>query len=505
MAEIFFNYEGNVTMIQSNLNDKMKNVIDKYISKIGKNANNLIFLYDGQIVNEDLSFQKQASNLDLSKEKMNILVLDVNQDNEKESIILSNELICPECRENIIINIKDYKINYECKKEHDRNYILLNEYDKSQKIDLAQIICDRCKEINKSNSYKNQFFYCCTCKLNLCPLCNNFHDKTHNIVNYDDKRYICLKHKESIIKYCKKCKENMCFLCENEHKEHDILNLSEIMINKNDLLKELEDFKIVIDKFKTTIEKMKKSLNTILNNIEKYYKINLNIINNFNIKRRNYEVIQNINELKDFNKKIFKDLNDIINEDNMYQKFFYVINIYSKINNLNIKNITNKEAEILYDNGEKYIGGINNGLRNGFGTMYFNKDDKREKYVGDWKNGLKDGKGILYFKSGNRYEGDFINDIREGKGIYYYKSGDRYEGDFKNEKPEGKGIYYHTYGEFKGDRFEGYFKNSKKEGKGMYYHHNGDRQMGDFSNDKPIGKHVTLKANGEITSEDYSE
>jgi hypothetical protein len=38
---------------------------------------------------------------------MNILVLDVNQDNEKESIILSNELICPECRENIIINIKD--------------------------------------------------------------------------------------------------------------------------------------------------------------------------------------------------------------------------------------------------------------------------------------------------------------------------------------------------------------------------------------------------------------
>ena len=38
MAEIFFNYEGNVTMIQSNLNDKMKNVIDKYISKIEKNA-----------------------------------------------------------------------------------------------------------------------------------------------------------------------------------------------------------------------------------------------------------------------------------------------------------------------------------------------------------------------------------------------------------------------------------------------------------------------------------
>ena len=43
---------------------------------------------------------------------MQILVFDKNENNNKEEkIIKSKEVICPECKENILISIKDYKIN----------------------------------------------------------------------------------------------------------------------------------------------------------------------------------------------------------------------------------------------------------------------------------------------------------------------------------------------------------------------------------------------------------
>ena len=50
MAEAIFNYEGTNTTIQCNINDKMRNVIDSFFTKIKENENNLnslSFLYNG--------------------------------------------------------------------------------------------------------------------------------------------------------------------------------------------------------------------------------------------------------------------------------------------------------------------------------------------------------------------------------------------------------------------------------------------------------------------------
>ena len=41
---------------------------------------------------------------------MNILVYEENKDIVKENKIISKEFICPECNENILININNYKI-----------------------------------------------------------------------------------------------------------------------------------------------------------------------------------------------------------------------------------------------------------------------------------------------------------------------------------------------------------------------------------------------------------
>ena len=45
MAEAIFNYEGINTTIQCDLNEKMKDIIDKFIIKIQNKENNLYYLY----------------------------------------------------------------------------------------------------------------------------------------------------------------------------------------------------------------------------------------------------------------------------------------------------------------------------------------------------------------------------------------------------------------------------------------------------------------------------
>ena len=121
--------------------------------------------------------------------------------------IISKDIICPECKENILIDIKDFKINlYECKNKHKIDNILLNNYENTQKIDISKIICNICNKNNKKDINDNEFYLCNTCNKNICPLCKSIHDKNHMIINYDDKNYICKKHKETFTNYCKICK-----------------------------------------------------------------------------------------------------------------------------------------------------------------------------------------------------------------------------------------------------------------------------------------------------------
>ena len=69
-----------------------------------------------------------------------------NKNDIQKNLIKSNEIICPECYENILLNIKDYKINlYNCKNNHKFNNILLTEFDGYLNLDISKIICHICK------------------------------------------------------------------------------------------------------------------------------------------------------------------------------------------------------------------------------------------------------------------------------------------------------------------------------------------------------------------------
>ena len=518
MVEISFKFEGKTINILSNENEKMGNNIKKFFSKTKIDENSVYFVYNGNELDEKLSFSQQANTIDLERKKMNILVNEIEKSVIKENEIISNEVICPECRESILMNVKDYKINlHDCQNNHKTDNISFNEFENTQKINLSEIICNNCNK-NETEFSNQKFFFCCSCGKNLCLLCNSNHDKSHSIINYDDKNYICQKHNENFIKYCEDCNANICLVCENKHSNHKTIYLGDILPNKDNILKEMKDLRKVIDAFKNKIEKIKKVFDNITDNIEIYYKINENMINNYEIKKRNYQVLKNLNEMQNNHKNIIADLNKVINEKNINNNINFLLDIYNKI----INNYTNKTE--IYQNGDKYIGEFKNHIKDGKGTMYYNKNDiyHRDRYEGEWKNNLMEGKGTLYWNSKSRYEGDWKNGKREGKGILYYNKNDRYEGEYKDDKMEGKGTYYWSNGnryegEWKndkkegkgvfyyndGDKYEGYWKNDKREGKGIYYWSNGNRYEGDWKNDKKEGKGIVYYQNGDREIGDF--
>ena len=83
--------------------------------------------------------------------------------------------------------------------------------------------------MNKSETFKNQFYICHSCNISLCPLCKSCHDKEHHIIDYDLKDFSCKEHNESYISFCNDCKKDLCVLCLKEHSGHKVINYGDIM------------------------------------------------------------------------------------------------------------------------------------------------------------------------------------------------------------------------------------------------------------------------------------
>ena len=174
MVEVEFSYKQNNIIIQCQLNSKIIDIYKAFISKVGIDINSVYFIYSGNKINNNELIIDQIINInDRSINKMKILVESINEINQEKSLIKSNDIICPNCKEKARINIKDYKINiYGCKNNHITKNILINQFNKFQEIDyFSEIICQKCDQNNRYNTYNNEFYYCNKCKINLCPIC----------------------------------------------------------------------------------------------------------------------------------------------------------------------------------------------------------------------------------------------------------------------------------------------------------------------------------------------
>jgi len=200
MAEVEFQYNGINTIIQCKEDQKMIEICNNFITKSNIIENNINYFYNGEggaQFNKNLTFNQMVNSIDKERKKMKILILSSeNQDNNKK-FIRSKNIVCPECGEDIKIKIENYMINLlECKNNHKKNNISLEDFEKTQMIDLEKIKCAICKENNKENTYNNEFYKCEEYNINICPLCKLKHNKEHNIINYDKIHYICNKHNE---------------------------------------------------------------------------------------------------------------------------------------------------------------------------------------------------------------------------------------------------------------------------------------------------------------------
>ena len=102
----------------------MGNILNKFLSLNGlKNTANITYLYNGSnSIDPNKSFIEQANGSDKKDKTMSILV-DMNEE-EEDNIIISNDIICPECKENILIKITEFNVHlYGCKHNHKFNII----------------------------------------------------------------------------------------------------------------------------------------------------------------------------------------------------------------------------------------------------------------------------------------------------------------------------------------------------------------------------------------------
>ena len=343
MVEVIFSYKGNPSSIQCNDSDLMKDIIEKYISKAQLDINKIYFLYGGTIVNNELSVKELTK--ETKEKKIIILVLEIEEENaekkeEKKELKKSNIIICPICKDICKFAIENYHIKfYGCENGHTINDISVNDFNETQYIDESKIICDNCKLANKKDQYNKEFKYCITCKQKLCLLCKSKHDKSHTIIDYDKKNYLCHKHNDKFISYCNDCNKNLCYHCEVEHgKIHKITPFTNIPINKEELSQVIKYFQMGIVKINEKIEAIFYALHELKKNIENYKDIVCNILNNYEQDNRNYYILNNIQALD--GNEINQDLHKIIfNENiNICSDFKILMKMYTKMNASNISN-----------------------------------------------------------------------------------------------------------------------------------------------------------------------
>ena len=386
-AKIIFAFNGSKTTILCKTNDKMRHIFEKFSQKIDGNIgiNKLYFLYNGTKINEELKFEEIINNEDKMNKRMDIVVYDIDKYIfENDKIIKSEEIICQECKEKVMLKIKDFKITlYKCKNGHEIKDIKLNEFDNTQMVNISKIQCDICKNNNKGSAYNNIFYRCISCNNNICPLCQSNHNKTHKIINYNDINYICDKHNEAYIKYCDNCNTNICMQCENEHEGHNIIYFGKILPNQNNYLNELKEY---INKFKQDIKDIISKLENVVMNMEIYYNMSYNnIMNYINNNKRNYELLNIINEFISYNNIVIKDIKEILNESEINNKMQQLMKIYNNMNNINNMNYIIGEINVQEKDINKEIRIINSYEEFKREYKELNKKDYKNKEIDEDK------------------------------------------------------------------------------------------------------------------------
>ena len=328
----------------------------------------------------------------------------INEINENKINLFpeSEMLTCIDCPyiPSIKINTNQHSINVECQNDikiisennnisgHFHKKILLEDYLSKLKNNYEnnKKNCSLCnKYINTNNIY-----YCSFCKAFICLKChNNIHIKTkdHPILKLDLININCNIHNKINKYYCKNCFKNICEYClklSKLHKNHEIINLNDILINDN-TIKEIEE---EIENEEKNVKIMNKKFKEYMNFVQKKYddyiklrkdeiELKKNILYTYNKYNNNYNSIMNVKKLKfdyfKFNENKEKE-KEIDKEENKNKKNLNKLRNFKKLIN---ELILYEESQCLQQDKEEINNQID--INNNNLNKELNKEKEKEK------------------------------------------------------------------------------------------------------------------------------
>ena len=428
-ANVIFILDGAKLAIQCTPIDKMKDICQKYSSKIKKDMNSLLFSYKGNQLNLESNFKDQVNLKDKNTDEMIILV------NKRDDNVYSN-------RKNLIENIKSiYFIKILFSHMNEKNKLKLLKYNKNlqETMDFKLI---------NYKFYSGRYIIYDT------------NGKGREYSGEDDKlifegEYLNGKKNGKGKEYY----SNGELFYEGEYLNGKINGKGKEYNYEGKLIFEGEYLN-----GKRWNGKGKKYLNGKIEFDTEY-------LNGINLTNKVYDKNGKLYEIS-------KNIKGFIKE------YDHKGNLTFEGEYLNGKR--NGKGKYYYDNGILYFEGeYLNGERNGKGKEYRYYGELR--FEGEYLNGKRNGKGKKYNKySRLKFEGEYLNGKKNGKGKEYNCYGNLiFEGEYLNGiKWSGKGYdkqnntiyvlnngkgYIKEYNDEGDLYFEGELLNGQRNGKGKEY------------------------------------
>ena len=328
-------------IIPCKLDEELNQIFKRFAEKVYSDICDLEFYYNCKKINTDTTLKKLINNKNIKDIEIPV--------KKRTNIIKCPICVCNNCE----IKVEDYKLFFsKCfhyRKQHEQTKNLLD-YETSQKIDFTRIESDdsRCQPKNQ-NKYLEDFNKCLKCSVTIARYFWHEHSESHThekekLIRYNEKYYYCSKHTKRFISYCNKHKINLWDDCEIEHKEkcgNKIKKFKSFNLNLSKIKEELTEIKEKTDNFTITIlDQIKTFLNRANRILEKYQFIANDIIEKYEMNKKNhpelinYQVLKIDKNLSISNKEVLKDLDELNYQNNNDEKENYIskckklINIY---------------------------------------------------------------------------------------------------------------------------------------------------------------------------------
>ena len=298
----------NTKYLEKPLYDNISKVLSNFANKIKIDLKDLYFFYKGKELNP---------NKKLKEYKTKHIVLFAYNFKKINHNKIANDILCPGCNNPAIINVINDEMNeaniMNCKNNHINFDISFKEFTEKKNNNYKLEKCDIC------GNYENLYgisLDICSCEKKICPLCKLIHDPNHYSINFSERFKFCSKHS---LPFINKCNINICEKCEEKHIKHKLSYFKDIVQSEKMIAKIIENskdikklYELVKDEINRTQMIFNKVINYYMKNLEGYSILNSNILE-FVKDMKNYETIENINNIFKFNQRYKKVLeNNII-------------------------------------------------------------------------------------------------------------------------------------------------------------------------------------------------